>query len=92
MDSHRLVGIADAIQAKREGYGRITWGEPARLAAMSEGFCCGRCSARPGRFGREYGVDINSNEIPVIVKRAFDVRIRRARITAALCWNCEFSY
>lgn len=92
IDPDELVYLADELTAKRCRHEPITWGEPAKIAASKEVYRCGICSARRGVYGRDYGRAPTGTPLGVDANAAFDIKTKRGRIEAALCWNCEFAY
>jgi len=69
----------------------ITWGMPAQIADSKEGLKCGRCGAKRGIYGRDFGVGPDGSPLPVVESHAFDITISSHSI-AALCWKCGFAY
>jgi hypothetical protein len=64
---------------------------PAQVADSKDGLHCGRCGARRGSYGKDFGIAPDGNPLSVVGRNAFDITMTKSQI-AALCWNCAFSY
>jgi hypothetical protein len=69
----------------------ITWGNPAQVADSKESLHCGRCSAKQGVYGKDFGIGPDGNPLSVVDTHAFDITITKSDI-AAMCWRCTFSF
>jgi len=64
---------------------------PARVADSKESLHCGRCGAKRGVYGKDFGIGPDGNPVFVVGGYAFDITLTKHFI-AALCWRCKFSY
>jgi len=77
-------------KGKKLGHALISWGIPPQIADSEESSTCGRCGAKKGIYGKDFGLGPDGNPVP-IVDFAFDLTITEFSVSA-LCWRCGFSY
>lgn len=68
----------------------ISWGVPPQIADSEESCTCGRCGAKKGVYGKDFGLGPDGNPVP-IADKGWDITVTEFSV-ATLCWTCGFAY
>ena len=81
VEPSKLIGMADDIQAKKEAGSKISWGQPAKIAACRDSHSCGSCKSRSATY----------NDGNTALVSGVDFTEDKGEIVGACC-DCGFSF